>query len=353
VTFQCTLCPKRFTRAYNLRSHLRTHTDERPFVCSVCGKAFTRQHDRKRHEGLHDGEYKFICRGNLKDGSYWGCGRRFARVGALARHFRSEAGRVCISPLYKEEQYTKNESHTYGNLSYPSGKHPPPSTSGDPDESTSSQLTELPSGLLAQYPGLASYPFKVPTSYYSDTDDWGSLFSGRGDIRNESVHGDAEDWASDFDGRDLLHFEPFASEVDDTIPQAIHQSDKDQGLSFASQPLFLDYSKPVMEKIRDLAPSTYVGDSPVNQQLHVHWDLVGFMHTQFGDTIPPVSSVVVLTGSAQHAYATTCGNYMKMTWPDTASHLLELLETMLKETAHNRPYQKFAYQSRKSALLFS
>lgn len=53
ATFECTLCPKRFTRAYNLRSHLRTHTDERPFVCTVCGKAFARQLERKRHERLH------------------------------------------------------------------------------------------------------------------------------------------------------------------------------------------------------------------------------------------------------------------------------------------------------------
>ena len=43
ATFQCSLCPKRFTRAYNLRSHLRTHTDDRPFVCSICGKTFARQ----------------------------------------------------------------------------------------------------------------------------------------------------------------------------------------------------------------------------------------------------------------------------------------------------------------------
>jgi transcription factor CRZ1 len=103
ATFQCSLCPKRFTRAYNLRSHLRTHTDERPFVCGHCGKAFARQHDRKRHEGLHSGEKKFVCRGQLKEGNAWGCGRRFARADALGRHFRSEAGRMCIKPLMDEE----------------------------------------------------------------------------------------------------------------------------------------------------------------------------------------------------------------------------------------------------------
>ncbi|KAG9565778.1 hypothetical protein KCU71_g3208, partial [Aureobasidium melanogenum] len=58
ATYQCALCPKKFTRAYNLRFHLRTHEDERPFVCAVCGKAFARQHDRKRHESLHSGENK-------------------------------------------------------------------------------------------------------------------------------------------------------------------------------------------------------------------------------------------------------------------------------------------------------
>ncbi|TKA24745.1 hypothetical protein B0A50_05733 [Salinomyces thailandicus] len=103
ATFHCTLCTKRFTRAYNLRSHLRTHTDERPFVCTVCGKAFARQHDRKRHEGLHSGEKKFVCKGNLQSGAQWGCNRRFARADALGRHFRSEAGRVCIKPLLDEE----------------------------------------------------------------------------------------------------------------------------------------------------------------------------------------------------------------------------------------------------------
>ena len=53
ATFQCNLCDKRFTRAYNLRSHLRTHTEEGPFVCRVCGKAFVFQHERRQHEDLH------------------------------------------------------------------------------------------------------------------------------------------------------------------------------------------------------------------------------------------------------------------------------------------------------------
>ncbi|CAN6619953.1 hypothetical protein TRVA0_007S04038 [Trichomonascus vanleenenianus] len=104
-SFACHLCDKRFTRAYNLRSHLRTHTDERPFVCTVCGKAFARQHDRKRHEALHSGEKKFECKGVLSDGkTVWGCGRKFARADALGRHFRTEAGRLCIKPLLEEEE---------------------------------------------------------------------------------------------------------------------------------------------------------------------------------------------------------------------------------------------------------
>jgi hypothetical protein len=61
ATFQCTLCPKRFTRAYNLRSHLRTHTDERPFVYQAYGKVFARKLDRKRQQGLHSSEEKSVC----------------------------------------------------------------------------------------------------------------------------------------------------------------------------------------------------------------------------------------------------------------------------------------------------
>lgn len=102
ATFQCTLCPKRFRRAYNLRSHLRTHTGERPFVCSICGKGFALQHHRKRHESLHSGEKKFVC-GGTPPAEIWGCGRRFARLDIFARHLRSKAGQAWCLSLLKDE----------------------------------------------------------------------------------------------------------------------------------------------------------------------------------------------------------------------------------------------------------
>src|SRR5256885_4578034 len=156
ITFQCTQCPKRFTRAYNLRSHLRTHTDERPFVCTVCGKAFARQHDRKRHEGLHAGEKKFVCKGELKQGGQWGCGRRFARADALGRHFRSEAGRICIQPLLDEEAHERQRAwHEQETADIQPGMVPPPMP---PLEGVagfeSSTNWPLPASLIAQFPAL-------------------------------------------------------------------------------------------------------------------------------------------------------------------------------------------------------
>ncbi|RYP53302.1 hypothetical protein DL768_001659 [Monosporascus sp. mg162] len=157
ATFQCTLCPKRFTRAYNLRSHLRTHTDERPFVCTVCGKAFARQHDRKRHESLHSGEKKFVCKGDLKAGGQWGCGRRFARADALGRHFRSEAGRICIKPLLDEEMIERQRAWQEQRMQNMAQNMAQQQAVMDPNvyPGMNPGSYALPAALLAQYPALA------------------------------------------------------------------------------------------------------------------------------------------------------------------------------------------------------
>ncbi|KAI2635417.1 hypothetical protein GGS21DRAFT_490080 [Xylaria nigripes] len=156
ATFQCNLCPKKFTRAYNLRSHLRTHTDERPFVCTVCGKAFARQHDRKRHEGLHSGEKKFVCKGELKAGGQWGCGRRFARADALGRHFRSEAGRICIKPLLEEEMIERQRAWQEQMAAAQNMAQQQVMMDPNVYPGMDTGTYDLPAALLAQYPALAN-----------------------------------------------------------------------------------------------------------------------------------------------------------------------------------------------------
>jgi len=195
ATFECTLCTKRFTRAYNLRSHLRTHTDERPFVCTVCGKAFARQHDRKRHEGLHSGEKKYVCGASGAQGEVtWGCGRKFARADALGRHFRSEAGRTCIKPLQEEEE-RKRQAAAVDQMNqemfeqqHNDGLQPP---SMQPAGSVDYGNMQLPAALLQMYPALAGIQWDT----VAGVDDGDYEYNGRSsfDASSGGEFGDEDD----------------------------------------------------------------------------------------------------------------------------------------------------------------
>ena len=105
--FPCPKCSKVFLKQYNLKSHMNSHSTEKPFQCSKCPKTFARSHDKKRHELLHDGVKNFKCEGYLRDGATkWGCKKKFARSDALSRHFRTETGWLCIRPLVEEATVT-------------------------------------------------------------------------------------------------------------------------------------------------------------------------------------------------------------------------------------------------------
>ena len=80
---RCPYCSTEFTRHHNLKSHLLTHSQEKPYVCSTCQSRFRRLHDLKRHAKLHTGERPHICDQ---------CGRKFARGDALARHNKGPGG---------------------------------------------------------------------------------------------------------------------------------------------------------------------------------------------------------------------------------------------------------------------
>ncbi|KAK9461108.1 uncharacterized protein V1516DRAFT_675034 [Lipomyces oligophaga] len=79
----CPHCSQSFTRHHNLKSHLLTHSHEKPFTCATCSSKFRRLHDLKRHSKLHTGEKPYVC---------GKCGRKFARGDALARHGKGANG---------------------------------------------------------------------------------------------------------------------------------------------------------------------------------------------------------------------------------------------------------------------
>ncbi|KAI9001595.1 hypothetical protein BC832DRAFT_520869, partial [Gaertneriomyces semiglobifer] len=71
-------CFKSFHRRQNLLSHMRCHSEERPFHCSDCPHSFRRKHDLHRHfRSMHALKKPFEC-GH--------CGKPFARSDALTRH---------------------------------------------------------------------------------------------------------------------------------------------------------------------------------------------------------------------------------------------------------------------------
>ena len=47
------VCGKVFTKFWNLRMHMKTHQDVKPFSCNICGQAFRQKAHLQRHEGKH------------------------------------------------------------------------------------------------------------------------------------------------------------------------------------------------------------------------------------------------------------------------------------------------------------
>lgn len=103
---RCPYCATEFTRHHNLKSHLLTHSQEKPYICQTCESRFRRLHDLKRHTKLHTGERPHICPK---------CGRRFARGDALARHNKGQGGcagrRSSMGSYVPDDEYGDGGAH--------------------------------------------------------------------------------------------------------------------------------------------------------------------------------------------------------------------------------------------------
>jgi hypothetical protein len=104
----------------------------------------------------------------------WGCGRRFARADALGRHFRSEAGRICIKPLLDEERAERQQKMMHDQAQFQM-QNPGMELNLMPNNQqmmyADTQQNYLPASLLAQFPDLQ----KIDWSQVPNTQDDGGL----------------------------------------------------------------------------------------------------------------------------------------------------------------------------------
>lgn len=75
-------CNRKFTRLYNVKSHMVCHSGDRPHLCSDCPASFRRKHDLQRHfRTTHSNERPWVCSK---------CNRSFARRDHYRRHLQVE-----------------------------------------------------------------------------------------------------------------------------------------------------------------------------------------------------------------------------------------------------------------------
>lgn len=287
--FFCARCEFHDEECTFLQSSQPRKPQQIPFKCSICGKAFATELDRNAHERIHrvsiSVNKNFDCKGSLGDE------KAFVALQQAERQIIAKTTILEISDKNARDDGTRFVSFQSPNEG--SGK---------------SEVEE-------RYSKEAGAP---------ENSAWSSRVSNLAKPGRKNAEEDTRRAGSDWQTPDLLASTQVTKKPLGTHRALEHdpghhsRTDGDEAADLESIQIALLQGKDINPRL------CYV-------QLEVDWTIREFMRCQYGKDLPHIGSVVAITGSALHAQATTCANYVSTTWPRTGDFVLQLLDEALRE----------------------